>query len=106
MFVTEDVRRSMTRRGFLWRSREDTRFARRALREMDGLKGCLTLGSPPGVGQPRVGCFDTVGVVGWVRSSGGDGVWCGQFFFVSFCAKGDGSEMDYLIGEGNLRRRF
>jgi len=41
----------------------DTRFARRATREMGGLKRSMTLGSPRGVGQPRAGCFDTVGVV-------------------------------------------
>ena len=33
-------------------SRTDTRFARRAPRESDELKGFVTLGSPLGIGQP------------------------------------------------------
>ena len=41
----------------------DTRFARRAARESDGLDGLSTRGSPLGIGQPRADFLDTVGVV-------------------------------------------
>jgi len=42
---------------------EDTRFARRASREMDGLKLTAIQGSPPRVGQPWADIRDTFGVV-------------------------------------------
>ena len=46
-----------------FRGNTDTRFARRALRESDGLNTSATQGSPLGIGQPWAVFFDTFGVV-------------------------------------------
>ena len=45
----------------------DTRFARRASRESEGLNGFTTRGSPLGIGQPRADFLDTFGVVSMPR---------------------------------------
>ena len=42
---------------------QDTRFARRALRESEGLEGQATQGSPLRIGQPWAEFCDTFGVV-------------------------------------------
>jgi len=45
----------------------DTRFARRAARESDGLNGFKTQGSPRRLGQPWANFLDTFGVASMPR---------------------------------------